>query len=83
MKKLNHKRLAEGELTGHAHTALAEDVEIFAETETSDERELKTSTGTDVVHHEHETRHLPGGDFKVGKQKEFDPFEQEIRSVKD
>ena len=29
MKKLNHKRLAEGEVTGHSHTAIAADAEVF------------------------------------------------------
>jgi len=80
MKKLKHKRLAEGEVTGHSHTAVADDVEVWDDEEI---RVLKAPSGTPVKHEEHKTIELPAGEYDVTIQKEFDPFEQKIREVAD
>jgi len=83
MKKLKHKRLAEGEATGHSHTAVADDAEVYAENETVFDRELRTPSGTEITHEEHKTIKLPAGEYDITIQKEFDPMEREIRQVRD
>jgi len=84
MKKLNHKRLAEGEVTGHSHTALAEDASVYAKEEgNAINRLLDAPTGTEVVHEEHKAISLPSGQFDITIQREFDPLEEEIRRVQD
>ena len=81
MKKQKHKRLAEGEVTGHSHKALAVDAEIWADED--DNRELISPSGTSIVHEEHKQIDLPAGDFDISIQNEIDPFEEEIRRVQD
>jgi len=80
MKKRIDKCLAEGEVTGHFHVAVAKDVEVFGE---GIDRELNAPTGTDIVHEEHKTITLPPGQFTIKRQREIDPEDAEIRFVKD
>lgn len=80
MKTKRHKRLAEGEVTGHAHVCEADDAWV---TGTDDDRELSAPHGTDVSHEEHKTFSLPPGDYDVSKQREIDPDTEEVRAVAD
>jgi len=75
-----HKRLAEGEVTGHAHVALANDAWVMGN---GDQRELFAPSGTQITHEEHSTILLPPGKYDVSRQQEFDPDEEEMRSVQD
>lgn len=80
MKKLNHKILAEGEATGHAHRATAKSAALFDD---DGALTLKAPAGTKVVHEEHATQTLPAGDYVISRVQEFDPFAEEIRNVQD
>jgi hypothetical protein len=50
MKVRIDKNLAEGEVTGHAHVATADDAIVFGE---GIERELEAPNGTGIEHQEH------------------------------
>lgn len=80
MKKLDHKILAEGEATGHAHRATAKTSALYDDGGTL---VLKAPRGTKVVHEEHGTQTLPAGDYVISHVQEFDPFAEEIRNVRD
>ena len=78
-KKLRHKILAKGESTGHAHVADAES-ELY---EYEGTLYLIAETGVQVKHEEHKPINVPAGTWKIGIIREYDPFEEEIRQVKD
>lgn len=70
--------LAEGEVTGHAHSVSAKDAELFvSEVETY----LRVRSETDVTHQEHSPITLPPGSYKVVRQREYSP--EAIRNVSD
>lgn len=75
-----HKRLAEGEVTGHTHVAQAEDAWVSGDDE---ERELAAPSGTTVTHEEHGPINLPPGDYDIRRQREIDPDTEEARAVAD
>ena len=76
-KPLNHRILAEGEVTGHAHRLdvgelmQAQDGRVF----------LKLDTEGKLSHEEHGVIHLPPGTYEVRRQKEYSP--EAIRNVAD
>lgn len=84
MPKVVDSCLAYGEATGHAH-------KIFGEPEHYDLRECpKTKTRHLRVvepvllkHQEHSPFILPPGDYRIGIQREYDPFEKLVRRVAD
>ncbi len=80
-KKLNHLTLAEGEATGHHHSIVEGlgqlimmdkimHLQIFSET-------------AKLQHQEHKEIIIPKGDYKINIVREYDPFEDEIRKVRD
>lgn len=75
-----HKRLAEGEVTGHSHQAAAEDAWVDGE---GDTRLLSAPSGTPIEHEEHKRFELPPGDYEITRQREIDPDTEEARSVAD
>jgi hypothetical protein len=82
MKKLTHKRLAEGEATGHFHAAVAEDSLLFGDDDGTPRR-LDAPSGTDVTHQEHGTVTLPPGSYDRSIIQEFDHAAEEAREVVD
>ena len=74
-----HKRIGEGEVTGHAHVVSAVDAFVIGEGEV---RELENPNITDITHQEHKTITIEG-DRIVGTQREIDPDSEEARAVKD
>jgi hypothetical protein len=77
--------LAYGELTGHLHQLQGEpgadfDLRVCPKTK---ERHLRIVNPTALKHQEHGPIILLPGDYKVGVQREYDPFEKLIRSVQD
>lgn len=80
--------LAYGEVTGHSHR-------MFRMTEGSDLPGVVLKTGTDGVkflhviepvvlrHQEHDPRIISPGFYKIGIQREYDPFTKLIRQVAD
>lgn len=72
---------AEGEVTGHHHSCVADNVELYEDEHgtlwCSVEKE------TTVTHQEHKPVTLSPGTYKIGIVREVDPFEKEIRNVAD
>ena len=79
-KKLPHKRLAEGEVTGHSHRATARSAALY---DVGGTIVLDAPQGTEVVHEEHGTQVIPPGQYDRTLVQEFDPFSEEIRDVRD
>ncbi len=71
--------IAEGEATGHAHV-IEDEVELY---EKDGVLYLKTSKEVEVKHEEHRSVTLSPGIWKVGIVREYDPFREEVRRVKD
>ncbi len=80
-KKLKHTTLAEGEVTGHSHVAIGDEVELFEDT--SGTLWLSAPHGAEVKHQEHHQVTLPKGTLKVCKVREYDHFAEEARLVRD
>lgn len=75
-----HKRIGEGEVTGHVHEVIAEDAFVTGE---QDERSLDAPSGTGIKHQEHKTIEVPPGKYRVYGQQEIDPDTEEARAVRD
>lgn len=80
-KKLDHRKLALGEMTGHFHLAESESASlwdvgggVFV---------LDAPDGTDITHQEHNTISLPPGQYDRTIVREFDHFLKESREVRD
>lgn len=70
--------LARGEATGHHHAVAEPDVELFAPGEASEaaDRFLRVGPkGANLVHEEHATIALPPGEYRVSRQREYQPAE--------
>jgi hypothetical protein len=84
MTRILDSCLAYGEATGHAH-------QIFGAPEHYDLRECpKTKTRhlrvvepVMLKHQEHSPFILPPGEYRIGIQREYDPFEKLVRRVAD
>lgn len=72
--------LAEGEVTGHAHVMAPATTRQFM---VGDQMFIAVDSATDLVHEEHDTATIPAGTYKVGIQREYDPFAEEARRVAD
>lgn len=79
-KLLQHKTLAEGEHTGHAHIAEGVDVELY---EKDGQLFVHCPNGCEITHQEHKPVTLPAGDYKVERVQEYDHFAEESRNVAD
>ena len=74
--------LAEGEATGHSHSiAATEDVELMAVADQVDLWLRVRSRSVQVEHQEHGTITLEPGDYRVVRQREYQP--DQIRRVAD
>lgn len=81
MKLRTDKVLAEGEVTGHFHRATAKTASVF-DTEGGG-RVLVAPRGTRIVHEEHKPVTVPAGEYDREIVREFDPFAEEVRAVRD
>jgi hypothetical protein len=70
MKRREDKNLAEGEVTGHAHRVITDDVVVYGEGEV---REMSAPSGAVVTHEEHKTVSLPPGEYSITIQREEQP----------
>lgn len=72
--------LAEGEATGHAHAVIDDELEVF-------ERDgilyIKASRPFTIVHEEHAPVIVKAGIWEVDRQREYDPFLEETRIIRD
>lgn len=80
MNERTDKNLAEGEVTGHAHVAMAATAQVYGD---GPDRLLTAPDGTEVTHEEHRTIALPPGEYDVGRQMEIDPDTDEVRALLD
>lgn len=80
-RKLDHLILAEGESTGHSHQL----VDGLGQLIVMDNiLHLQVfSEAAKLKHEEHREIVVPKGDYVVGQVNEYDPFEDEIRKVRD
>jgi len=77
-KKLPHRTIAEGEVTGHHHTLTDGDVWVLGE-----QMWVVAPEGTDLVHQEHGVISYPPDTYQVDRQIEVDPFTGIDRRVLD
>ena len=80
-KKLNHRILAKGEATGHAHRVSEGDVTLYQQKGILFLR-VNSNVAT-VVHEEHLPLVIPQGDYKISRVREYDHFAEEVREVTD
>jgi hypothetical protein len=70
-KLLTHLTLAEGEVTGHKHRISEGQAELY---QTNDTLYLKILSKTATLsHEEHQTIFIPGGNWMVRIQREYEP----------
>lgn len=73
--------LAQGEATGHAHTISPPNgAALF---EFNEQRYLQVWENVKLRHQEHYEIDISPGIYEIGRVREVDPFEDEIRVVKD
>lgn len=77
-KLLKTKVLARGEATGHSHRVKGGKVYQLGKV-----MFLETEVEVPLVHEEHKTIKIPAGDYKITRQREYDPYEKTIRQVQD
>lgn len=82
--------LAHGEVTGHAHAIAEAGVDLFeidqvtpGSTAAAVERWLRVQGGATVVHEEHAPITLPDGNYRVIRQREYQPGPVVSRAVAD
>ncbi len=73
--------LALGEVTGHHHSILSENVVGFAEVETALAKYIEVKESAVLTHQEHDPITLPKGVYKAVIQKEYEPGQ--LRNVAD
>ena len=74
--------LAEGEVTGHAHVIAAlDDCDLYADEDGTLYLEVRAEV--DLTHEEHATQTIAPGAYRVGRVREVDPFENEVKQVAD
>lgn len=74
--------LAYGEMTGHMHKLVSGDFEL-RECPKTKIRHLRVVTEAFLKHQEHSPIILPPGDYRIGIQREYSPFEKLTRQVAD
>ena len=82
LTKLETKKLALGEATGHHHSAVAESAELWGVRDDLPSV-LKAPNGTEITHQEHGPITVPPGDYDIRIVNEFDHFREAARKVVD
>jgi hypothetical protein len=80
-KKLNHLILQKSDISQHAHVVNGS--AILYEGKTKDEFYLEVKEDSILTHEEHKAFTIPKGKYYVYGVREFDPFEEEIRRIRD
>ena len=75
--------LAEGEATGHTHLIPRKYATVTKMYEHDKKVYLAILGVAEIVHPEHKTLVLPVGNYEIGQVREYDPFEEETRAVRD
>lgn len=79
-KKLDHRKLALGEVTGHYHQSESPTSSLW---DVGGTMVLDAPDGTDITHQEHKTISLPPGQYDRHIVREWDHFAEEAREVRD
>lgn len=82
VKSTDKNVLAFGEVTGHSHRLTIPECVVLQEPKTM-KKFINLNQETELIHEEHDTIQIPKGLFEVVNEREFDPFEQEIKQVLD
>lgn len=65
--------LMHGEVTGHAHAVIGDVEFLAADLADLEERFLRVEAEAQIVHEEHDTIVLPPGNYRVVRQREYQP----------
>lgn len=79
-KRKQNNVIAEGEMTGHYHAASGGGIALL---ERGEELFLDAPNGGEITHQEHNTVTVPPGQYERHIVKEYDPFEEQIRNIRD
>jgi hypothetical protein len=71
-KRLRHRTLAHGELTGHSHEILEKSGAALWQSGAELFLEIESAQAT-VVHQEHSPIEIPRGNYRVWRQREYTP----------
>ncbi|MBI2135741.1 hypothetical protein HYU06_01580 [Candidatus Woesearchaeota archaeon] len=81
LTKAKHNILAFGEVTGHKHQLLSQQIVVLEDKASQKYVQLKQKTI--LQHEEHKALEIDIGNYQVIIEREFNPFEEEIRQVMD
>ena len=79
VEKVRGNVLAKGEVTGHKHK-LSGQIQIFANQE---RKFFEAKQETILSHQEHKPLEIPEGKYEVIQEREWNPFDEQIRRVMD
>lgn len=80
-EKLKTNVVMEGEFTGHAHRITQGQFQLYKTA--MQQMYLQCLTACVITHEEHKPIEIPKGTYIIEAVREFDPFEDEIRAVRD
>lgn len=80
MKTRTDNVIAEGEVTGHVHAVMGDEVSVLGD---SSDRSFVAPHGATIVHEEHEELTVLPGSYRTGIVREMDHFAEQIRLVAD
>jgi len=80
-KKINTNVLMDGEITGHKHVIEKQKTQLFMDARNVKYVEVKEPAS--LTHEEHGKIVIQPGNYRIGRVKEYDPFEKELRNVQD
>ena len=84
LKSTNVAVLAEGEVTGHSHRFMPDQLDGSTQLEQKEQMVyLTTITGGVVKHEEHHPINVPAGTYQILITREFDHLDEEARRVAD
>lgn len=79
-KKLKTKIVAEGEVTGHSHRFNDETTELYL---LNGIMYAQVPFTTEIIHEDHKPLKIEKGIYEVGREREWDYFDAEMKLVKD
>ena len=79
--KINSNVLAEGEATGHVHILVDGEFDLVEDSNRI--RYLNVKKSTKLTHQEHKAIEIPVRKYVIIHEREYDPFAEEIRRVRD
>ena len=80
MKKRIDNHLAEGEVTGHYHEAVGENVTVYGK---GDFRKLNAPKGAKITHQEHNTIEVDPGTYLKEPVQEYNYDKRQAEAVRD